>query len=153
MTSNGEPLTAERLIALIGLQPHPEGGRFVETYRAPADTPDARGAVTAIYFLLKAGERSHWHTVDAVEIWLWHGGAPLELSVWEDGGEGHRDVGRHRLGMDLEAGERPQAVVPVGAWQSARSLGDWTLVSCTVAPAFAFAGFRMAPAGWEPPGR
>lgn len=105
--------------------------------------------MTAIYFLLKAGERSHWHTVDAVEIWLWHGGAPLELSICEEGGDAPA-VERHQLGMDLEAGERPQAVVPVGAWQSARSLGDWSLVSCTVAPAFEFAGFKMAPPGWEP---
>ena len=139
-------LTAERLIELLGLQPHPEGGCYVETYRAPAD--DGRGAVTAIYFLLRAGERSHWHTVDAVEIWLWHGGAPLELSVYQDGGS----VERCRLGMDIAGGGRPQAVVPVGAWQAARSLGDWSLVSCTVAPAFDFAGFRMAPEGWEPLG-
>ena len=137
-------LTAERLIELLGLQPHPEGGCYVETYRAPAD--GGRGAVTAIYFLLRADERSHWHTVDAVEIWLWHGGAPLELSIYEDGGP----VERCRLGMDIAGGERPQAVVPVGAWQAARSLGDWSLVSCTVAPAFKFAGFRMAPEGWEP---
>lgn len=140
--------TAERLIDLLGLQPHPEGGCYVETYRAPAD--GGRGAVTAIYFLLREGERSHWHTVDAVEIWLWHGGAPLELSVYEDGGA----VERRRLGMDIAGGERPQAVVPVGAWQAARSLADgpdgWSLVSCTVAPAFEFAGFRMAPDGWEP---
>ena len=80
------------------------------------------------------------------EIWLWHGGAPLELSIHEDGGA----VERCRLGMDIEGGERPQAVIPVGAWQAARSLGDWSLVSCTVAPAFEFAGFRMAPEGWEP---
>lgn len=138
-------LTAERLIDLLGLQPHPEGGCYVETYRAPAD--GGRGAVTAIYFLLRAGEHSHWHTVDAVEIWLWHGGAPLELSVYEEGGA----VERCRLGMDIAGGERPQAVVPVGAWQAARSLGNWSLVSCTVAPAFEFAGFRMAPDGWEPP--
>ena len=137
-------LSAERLIGLLGLQPHPEGGCYVETYRAPAD--GGRGAVTAIYFLLRAGERSHWHTVDAVEIWLWHGGAPLELSVYQEGGT----VERCRLGMDIAGGERPQAVVPVGAWQAARSLGEWSLVSCTVAPAFEFAGFRMAPEGWEP---
>lgn len=141
-------LSAERLIEMLELQPHPEGGFYAETYRAPGD--GGRGAVTAIYFLLKAGQRSHWHTVDAVEIWLWHGGAPLELSVHQEGGT----VERHRLGMDIAGGERPQAVVPVGAWQAARSLADgpegWSLVSCTVAPAFEFAGFRMAPEGWEP---
>ncbi|PGH54009.1 cupin [Azospirillum palustre] len=141
--------TAERMIDLLGLQPHPEGGFYAETYRAPGD--GGRGAVTAIYFLLKAGQRSHWHTVDAVEIWLWHGGAPLELSIYEDGGT----VERLRLGLDIAEGERLQAVVPVGSWQAARSLAEgldgWSLVSCTVAPAFEFAGFRMAPEGWEPP--
>nr|WP_209980234.1 cupin domain-containing protein [Azospirillum picis] len=143
--SGPHSLNAERLIGLLGLRPHPEGGCYVETYRAPAD---GRGAVTAIYFLLRTGEQSRWHTVDAVEIWLWHGGAPLELSVYDEAaGDG---IERHRLGLDIEGGERPQAVVPVGAWQSARSLGDWSLVSCTVAPAFEFAGFRMAPEGWEP---
>ncbi|BAI72346.1 hypothetical protein AZL_017080 [Azospirillum sp. B510] len=139
-----QSLSAERLIELLGLRPHPEGGLYAETYRAAGD--GGRGAVTAIYFLLRAGERSHWHTVDAVEIWLWHGGAPLELSVHQEGGA----VERLRLGMDIAGGERPQAVVPVGAWQAARSLGDWSLVSCAVAPAFEFAGFRMAPEGWEP---
>ena len=148
MTADGGALDADRLITLLGLQPHPEGGSFVETFRAPGRSPGERGAVTAIYFLLKAGERSHWHTVDAVEMWFWHGGAPLELSVY-DGSQ--PAMQRHRLGMDLLAGERPQAVVPVGAWQSARSLGNWSLVSCTVAPAFEFAGFTMAPPGWEPP--
>ncbi|PWC36320.1 cupin domain-containing protein [Azospirillum sp. TSO35-2] len=149
MTRHDPDLTAERLIELLGLKPHPEGGCYVETYRAPADAAGGRGAVTAIYFLLREGERSHWHTVDAVEIWLWHGGAPLELSVYDE--RGGACVERHRLGLDLVGGERPQAVVPVGAWQAARSLGGWSLVSCTVAPAFDFAGFRMAPPGWEPP--
>jgi len=139
------PLDAERLIALLGLQPHPEGGHYAETYRAPAE---GRGAVTAIYFLLKAGERSHWHKVDAAEIWLWHGGAPLELLVCDD--EADPEPRPHRLGMDIAAGERPQAVVPAGAWQAARGLDGWSLVSCTVAPAFEFAGFTMAPPGWEP---
>ncbi len=142
--------TPDQLIALLGLQPHPEGGCYVETYRAPTDPPGGRGSVTAIYFLLTAGERSHWHSVDAVEIWLWHGGAPLELSI-HDAAAQTPTTQRHQLGMDLKNGERPQAVVPVGAWQSARSLGAWSLVSCTVAPAFDFAGFTLAPPGWEPP--
>ncbi len=147
-------LTPERLIAMLGLQPHPEGGCYVETHRASAAEGE-RGSVTAIYFLLTAGERSHWHRVDAVEIWLWHGGAPLELSIHDDSAPANGETAagttqRHRLGMDLESGERPQAVVPVGAWQSARSLGDWSLVSCTVAPAFEFRGFTLAPPGWEP---
>jgi uncharacterized protein len=142
-------MTPDQLIALLGLRPHPEGGCYVETYRAPTDPPGGRGSVTAIYFLLTAGERSHWHSVDAVEIWLWHGGAPLELSI-HDAAAPTPTTQRCRLGMDLKNGERPQAVVPVGAWQSARSLGAWSLVSCTVAPAFDFAGFTLAPPGWEP---
>lgn len=144
-------MTPDQLIALLGLRPHPEGGCYVETYRAPTDPPGGRGSVTAIYFLLTAGERSHWHRVDAVEIWLWHGGAPLELSIHDETAQ-TPTTQRCRLGMDLQNGERPQAVVPVGAWQSARSLGAWSLVSCTVAPAFDFAGFTLAPPGWEPPG-
>jgi predicted cupin superfamily sugar epimerase len=138
-------LTPERIIELLGMQPHPEGGHYVETYRhAPDD--GGRGAKTGIFFLLRAGERSHWHRVDAVEMWHWHAGGPLELSVSEDG----RTVRTHTLGMDLLAGESPQFVVPAHAWQAARPLGAWTLVGCTVAPAFEFAGFEMAPEGWSP---
>ncbi|MBL26243.1 MAG: cupin [Rhodospirillaceae bacterium] len=135
---------ADAIIAALGLAPHPEGGHFVETWRSPED--EGRGAVTAIYYLLRAGEESRWHRVDAVEIWHYYAGAPLALRIAEDGGQ----AVEHRLGADLTAGERPQAVVPVDAWQSARSLGDWTLVGCTVAPAFSFAGFDLAPPGWEP---
>lgn len=137
-------LTAEAIIALLELQPHPEGGFFRETFRETA--PDGgRGASTAIYFLLRAGERSHWHKVDASEIWHWHAGAPLRLSIAE--GADRRDL---LLGPDLAAGDRPQGVVPPFAWQAAESLGAWTLVGCTVAPAFDFAGFELAPPGWEP---
>lgn len=139
-----ESLTAEAVIALLELQPHPEGGFFRETFRETA--PDGgRGASTAIYFLLRAGERSHWHKVDASEIWHWHAGAPLRLSI--AAGADRRDL---LLGPDLAAGERPQGVVPPFAWQAAESLGAWTLVGCTVAPAFDFAGFELAPPGWEP---
>ncbi|MBP2149493.1 cupin domain-containing protein [Xanthobacter flavus] len=137
-------LTAEAVIALLELQPHPEGGFFRETFRETA--PDGgRGASTAIYFLLRAGERSHWHKVDASEVWHWHAGAPLRLSIAAGGDR--RDL---LLGPDLAAGERPQGVVPPFAWQAAESLGAWTLVGCTVAPAFDFAGFELAPPGWEP---
>ena len=137
-------LTADAIIVLLELQPHPEGGFFRETFRETA--PDGgRGASTAIYFLLRAGERSHWHKVDASEIWHWHAGAPLRLSIAE--GADRRDL---LLGPDLAAGERPQGVVPPFAWQAAESLGAWTLVGCTVAPAFDFAGFELAPPGWEP---
>jgi len=105
-----------------------------------------RAVSTAIYFLLARGERSHWHRVDAVEIWHWHAGAPLVLDI--AGASGPRE--RIMLGNDLAAGERPQGIVPAHAWQAARSLGDWTLVSCTVAPGFEFATFELAPADWEP---
>lgn len=143
-------MTPEQLIDALGLQPHPEGGRYVETYRSPANGgAGGREAVTAIYFLLRGGERSHWHKVDASEIWFWHGGAPLELSLWDktDGGA----VRRLRLGMNLADGERPQGVVAPDEWQAARSLGEWSLVSCAVAPAFRFDGFVLAPPGWTPP--
>jgi len=137
---------ADSIIAELGLKPHPEGGYFTETYRhAPDD--GGRGLVTAIYYLLRAGEESRWHRVtDAVEIWAHHAGAALALTLSEDG----RRSTSHRLGPAVAAGERPQAVVPIGCWQSARSMGAWTLVSCIVAPAFAFSGFEMAPAGWSP---
>jgi uncharacterized protein len=127
------------------MKPHPEGGWYVETCRDPAQ-PAERAACTAIYFLLEAGQRSHWHRVDATEIWLWHGGAPLRLGI----AAGSAAVEELVLGADIPAGQRPQAVVPKDAWQSAESLGAWTLVSCVVAPAFEFAGFELAPAGWAP---
>ncbi|MFG1360013.1 cupin domain-containing protein [Xanthobacter pseudotagetidis] len=138
-------LGADEIIALLGLAPHPEGGHFRETFRDAAP-PGGRGASTAIYFLLRAGERSHWHKVDAVEMWHWHAGAPLVLRVAEEGALPREQV----LGPGLAAGHRPQGIVPAHAWQAAESLGDWTLVGCTVAPAFAFEGFVLAPAGWEP---
>ena len=137
--------TAEAVIAALGLRPHPEGGAFRETFRDAA-SPGARAASTAIYYLLRTGEVSHWHRIDAAEVWHWYAGAPLELSVSRDG----RRREQMRLGGDVTAGERPQAVVPPGAWQSARSLGAWTLAGCTVAPAFDFAHFELAPERWEP---
>ena len=137
-------MTAEEVIAALGLGPHPEGGWFRETYRhAPRE--GGRAASTAIYFLLRRGERSHWHRVDAAEAWHWHAGSPLELRISTGAG-----IQILRLGADLALGERPQAVVPVGVWQAAESLGDWTLVGCTVAPGFEFAGFELAPPGWNP---
>ena len=136
-------MTADEIIARLELKPHPEGGHYRQTYLAP-DSP--RGASTAIYFLLKAGERSHWHKVDADELWHYHAGAPLELSLSPDG----RSVHRLRLGIDFDLGEQPQAVVPRGVWQAARSLGTWSLVGATVAPAFQFEHFEMAPPGWKP---
>jgi predicted cupin superfamily sugar epimerase len=138
---------ARQVIARLGLAPHPEGGHFREIYRHHHhESPDARGHVTSIYYLLEAGQVSHWHRIDAVELWHFHAGAPLELTIVKEG----KAPLRYRLGIDLEADERPQATVPAKAWQSARSLGAWSLVSCTVAPAFDFAGFELAPPGWSP---
>jgi len=140
-------MTADDIIARLGLQPHPEGGHYREMFRAPPLEQGApRGASTAIYFLLRAGERSHWHKVDADELFHHYAGAPLELALSDDG---HR-LCHLRVGTDFELGELPQAVVPRGVWQAARSLGRWTLVGCTVAPAFEFAGFELAAPGWEP---
>ncbi len=139
-------MDAPEIIELLGLRPHPEGGWYGETWREPTDGAE-RPAGTAIHFLLAAGERSHWHRVDATEIWHYHGGAPLELRT---AASNAGPVTIVRLGMDLGAGERPQAVVPAGAWQAARSLGPWTLVSCTVTPGFDFAGFELAPPDWQP---
>lgn len=138
-------MTAGEVVRLLALEPHPEGGFYRETFRAPAE-PGRRAASTAIYYLLREGEVSAWHRVDADEVWHWYAGAPLDLTL----SEGGRDRSAVRLGPDLVAGERPQAVVPAGVWQTARSLGAWTLMGCTVAPAFEFSGFEMAPAGWEP---
>lgn len=137
-------MTAEEIIAALGMQPHPEGGFFVETFRDGVE--GARDHSTAIYFLLRRGDRSHWHRVDAAEVWHHYAGAPLALLLSEDGHE----TTQLRLGIDLAAGERPQGVVPKGVWQAAHSLGDWTLVGCTVAPAFEFSGFELAPPDWEP---
>ncbi|MCU0912195.1 MAG: cupin domain-containing protein [Rhodobacteraceae bacterium] len=142
---------AEAIIARLGLAPHPEGGWYAETWRAPAADQAAGGARpagTAIYFLLKAGERSHWHRVDAAEVWLWHAGAPLALRIAATAAGPARRV---TLGPDLASGARPQAVVPDGHWQAAESLGAFTLVSCVVAPGFRFEGFDLAPPGFDIP--
>jgi len=139
------PLTARDVIGLLALKPHPEGGYFRETFRDSRQVGGDRSLSTAIYFLLARGERSHWHRIDAVEIWHWYAGAPLELEIAE---EGRRQ--RVVLGADLAIGERPQAIVPARAWQAARTLGEWTLVGCTVAPGFDFTKFELAPNGWEP---
>jgi predicted cupin superfamily sugar epimerase len=136
-------MSAEEIIARLGLQPHPEGGWYRQTWAGPEVAGRASG--TAILFLLKAGERSHWHRVDADEIWLWHAGAPLLLSM------GVKEATEHRLGPDVLGSEVVQAAVPAGWWQAARSTGDWTLVSCTVSPGFRFEGFELAPPGWELP--
>jgi predicted cupin superfamily sugar epimerase len=138
-------MNAAALIAALDLKPHPEGGHFRETFRH-VPPQGGRGAMTAIYYLLQAGEVSAWHRVDAAEIWHFYAGAPLALSISEDGKSAATQV----LGAHLATGERPQILVPKHAWQSARSRGAWTLVGCTVGPAFEFAGFEMAPRGWQP---
>ncbi|MDR3435003.1 cupin domain-containing protein [Telmatospirillum sp.] len=138
-------MQASDIITFLDMHSHPEGGHYAEIWRE-SGSDGGRGACTAIYFLLQAGEISHWHRVDATEIWHWYAGSPLLLSSSEDG-KRTVDV---PLGTDLAAGQRPQIVVPAHHWQSARSLGGWTLVGCTVSPAFEFAGFEMAPPGWQP---
>jgi predicted cupin superfamily sugar epimerase len=134
-------MTPQSIIAALNMRAHPEGGHYVETFRSEPG-PDGRARCTAIYFLLQTGERSHWHRVDADEIWLWHAGAPLRLQI-----AGLPDA---KLGPDIAAGEQLQAIVPAHAWQAAESEGAWTLVSCVVAPGFQFSGFELAPPGWSP---
>ena len=132
---------AERIIETLRLEPHPEGGWFRQTWMAKA-TPGERPAGTSILFLLKAGERSHWHQVDAAEIWHFHAGAPLVLALAKD----PRGPAEERiLGPNVLAGESPQLIVPKDTWQAARSTGTWTLVGCTVSPGFRFEGFTLAP--------
>jgi predicted cupin superfamily sugar epimerase len=137
--------SAADIIGRLELKPHAEGGHYRETFRDPRVDANGRAVSTAIYFLLPRGERSHWHRIDAVEAWHYYAGSALVLHIADD-------VGQHivRLGPDLAAGEVPQAIVPVQAWQAAESSGDWTLVGCTVAPGFEFAKFELAPKGWTP---
>ena len=139
------PLTAQDTIRLLDLKPHPEGGYFRQTFRDTRQLAGGRAASTAIYFLLARGGRSHWHRIDAVEVWHWYAGAPLVLEIAP-----RKQVERIALGRDLAAGERPQAIVPAHAWQAARTLGDWTLCGCTVAPGYDFSGFELAPKDWSP---
>ena len=146
-TGRRRSLTAQEIIEQLGLESHPEGGFFRETWR-DAPSGGGRGAGTAIYFLLTRDRVTHWHRVDAAELWHFYAGAPVALAVCADGVGSEERV----LGSDLAAGERPQLLVPPGAWQRARSLGDWTLVGCTVSPAFEFERFELAPPGWEPGG-
>ena len=137
--------SAEEIIRLLDLRPHPEGGHYRETFRDAAET-GGRAASTAIYFLLAANEFSHWHRIDAVEVWHWYAGAPLSLSISPDG---HLTT-EFSLGSEISHGQHPQVIVPARVWQAAKSLGAWTLVGCTVAPGFTFDGFELAPAEWAP---
>ncbi|WP_338822755.1 cupin domain-containing protein [Bradyrhizobium septentrionale] len=138
--------SAADVIARLALKPHPEGGHYRETFRDENCDANGRARSTAIYFLLARGERSHWHRIDAVEIWHYYAGAPLTLRIAEDSEPQHAIT----LGPDVIGGEQPQAIVPANAWQAAESSGDWTLVGCTVAPGFEFAKFELAPKDWEP---
>jgi predicted cupin superfamily sugar epimerase len=140
-------LTAADIVRLLDLVPHPEGGHFRETFRDRRRVDGGRSASTSIYFLLAHGERSHWHRIDAAEVWHFYAGAPLLLET--TAGEAAA-VARVTLGPDLAAGERPQAIVAAGAWQAAESLGAWTLVGCTVAPGFEFERLELAAKGWRP---
>lgn len=137
---------ADRLIVALGLEPHPEGGWYRQTWMD--DTAEGRPFGTAIYFLLKAGEQSHWHRVDAVEIWHWHAGSPLILSTSATDTGPARTL---RLGPDVLAGERPQLVIPAHHWQMAQPVGAFALVSCTVSPGFRFDGFTLAAPGFDIP--
>lgn len=138
--------THAEIVRLLDLRPHPEGGHFRETYRDPVSAEDLRGHSTAIFYLLASGERSHWHRIDASEVWHHYCGAPLRLSLSADG----KHAEHKRLGTDFAAGESPQIIIPKSYWQAAESLGAWTLVGCTVAPAFEFSKFEMAPTGFNP---
>ena len=137
--------SAKDIISKLALRPHPEGGWYRETWRADRAAND-RAAGTAIYYLLEEEQRSHWHRVDAAEIWHYYAGAPLALSISEDA----RTVREIVLGSGVFENQTPQAIVPPHAWQSAESLGAWTLVGCTVSPGFEFDRFELAPKGWAP---
>jgi predicted cupin superfamily sugar epimerase len=137
--------SASDIIARLDLKPHPEGGHYRETFRDAGVDTNGRSRSTAIYFLLRRGERSHWHRIDAVEVWHYYAGDALTLHIADDGG-----LRSMRLGPDLVSGEIPQAIVPARAWQAAETTGDWTLVGCTVAPGFDFSTFELAPKDWAP---
>ena len=139
------PISADDIIRELNLEPHPEGGFYIQTFRDSEG--QERGHSTAIYYLLKSGQRSHWHRVhDAAEVWHFYAGAPLALHRAEDGGRSETLM----LGPNILGGQRPQAIIHANWWQSAETLGDYTLVGCTVAPGFEFSSFEMAPPGWSP---
>ncbi len=146
MSTVSQTCNADEIIRRLELEPHPEGGFFRETFRDTATDASGRARSTAIYFLLKGGQVSRWHKVDAVEVWHWYAGAPLELAIAAPG----ESATAINLGPEIQSGARPQAVVPAGHWQQARALGAWTLVGCTVAPGFEFSGFELAPQDFRP---
>lgn len=138
---------AQRIIAELDLTPHPEGGWFHETWRAAGTSPEERDAATAILFLLEAGQKSHWHRVDAAEMWFFHAGSPVLLRTASDEGA---EISTIRLGGDVLAGQQPQHLVRPGEWQAAEAIDGWSLVACVVVPGFSFDGFELAPSGWTP---
>jgi hypothetical protein len=137
---------SRELVRLLGLERHPEGGWYREIWRSPAENAEDRPALTSIYYLLEADEHSHWHRIDADEVWHWYAGGPLSMTLSPNG----HDAEAYLLGPEIAAGQRPQRVVPAGWWQTAVSMGAWTLVGCTVAPGFRFEGFELAPPDWRP---
>ena len=139
------PQSAQEIIDTLNMQPHPEGGWYVETWRSDVG---ARPSGSAIYFLLEAGQRSHWHRVDAAEIWHWYAGSAMELHIHDD--ESRINTRIETLGPDLASGQRPQLIVPANAWQASVPVDGWVLVGCTVSPAFQFENFELAPEGWVP---
>ena len=145
LPASAAEMSAAEIIARLELKPHPEGGYYRETFRDSRTDAAGRSRSTAIYFLLARGARSHWHRIDAVEIWHYYAGDALTLKIADDDGQWN-----FRLGANVAVGEQPQAIVPPHTWQSAESTGDWTLVGCTVAPGFDFATFELAPKDWEP---
>lgn len=136
----------DRIIEILKLEPHPEGGYFIETFVDPDDFSQNRKIASAIYYLLKYDQYSHWHRVDATECWFWHAGSPLSLTVSANGS----DAESITLGSNILSGQKPQFIVKKNWWQTAVSLGEWTLVSCVVAPAFSFSGFELAEENWKP---
>lgn len=143
--AGSDSMTADEIIAGLDLQPHPEGGFYRETFRDYAG-PDGRVRSTAIYYLLRTGEVSRWHRIDAAEIWHWYDGDALELSFVGSG-----TISRALLGPKVSEGQRPQIIIQAGAWQCAKPLGSYTLCGCTVAPGFEFSELQIAPEGWSPP--
>lgn len=139
-------VSAEDVVRLLKLQPHPEGGYYRETFRDPTQVRNGRAASTAIYFLLVGGQETRWHRIDSVEVWHWYAGAAFDLEI--NNGVEIRDA--IRLGGDLARGERPQAIVPAHFWQRSRSLGGWSLAGCTVAPGFDFSTFEIAASSFAP---
>ena len=146
MSHTIDGLTAEDIVRRLDLKPHPEGGFYRETFRDTRVDGQGRAVSTAIYYLLGLGEVSEWHRVDATEIWHYYAGAPMVITLSANG----HDAQAHHLGQNLLRGQAPQVIVPADCWQTATSLGAWTLVGCTVAPGFDFAGFEMAPPDWRP---